>query len=108
MTTCGYSGLMLPVLEDPVLAQRAGEGRFSLRDLLLYSSVCGTGLDVAPIPGDTPVHTIAGLLRDVAAQSSRLRKALSVRLFLVPGKKVGDIARFTDKMLTDSVVMKVD
>ncbi len=108
VTTCGYSGLMLPVLEDPVLAQRAGEGRFSLRDLLLYSSVCGTGLDVAPIPGDTPVHTIAGLLRDVAAQSSRLRKALSVRLFLVPGKKVGDIARFTDKMLTDSVVMKVD
>jgi uncharacterized protein len=101
--------LMLPVLEDPLLAQRAGEGRFTVRDLLLYSSVCGTGIDVAPIPGDTPVHTIAGLLRDVAAQSARLRKALSVRLFLVPGKKVGDMARFTDHfMLTDSVVMKVD
>lgn len=109
VTTCGYSGLMLPVLEDPVLAQRAGEGRFTVRDLLLYSSVCGTGIDVAPIPGDTPVHTIAGLLRDVAAQSARLRKALSVRLFLVPGKKVGDVARFADRfMLTDSVVMKVD
>jgi uncharacterized protein len=109
VTTCGYSGLMLPVLEDPLLAQRAGEGRFSLRDLVLYSSVCGTGLDVAPIPGDTPVHTIAALLRDVAALSSRLRKALSVRLFLVPGKKVGEYARFTDHfMLTDSVVMKVD
>lgn len=109
VTTCGYSGLMLPVLEDPVLAQRAGEGRFTVRDLLLYSSVCGTGIDVAPIPGDTPVHTIAGLLRDVAAQSVRLRKALSVRLFLVPGKKVGDMARFADHfMLTDSVVMKVD
>jgi uncharacterized protein (UPF0210 family) len=109
VTTCGYSGLMLPVLEDPVLAQRAGEGRFTVRDLLLYSSVCGTGIDVAPIPGDTPVHTIAGLLRDVAAQSMRLRKALSVRLFLVPGKKVGDMARFADHfMLTDSVVMKAD
>jgi len=109
VTTCGYSGLMLPVLEDPVLAQRAGEGRFTVRDLLLYSSVCGTGIDVAPIPGDTPVHTIAGLLRDVAAQSVRLRKALSVRLFLVPGKRVGDMARFADHfMLTDSVVMKVD
>jgi hypothetical protein len=109
VTTCGYSGLMLPVLEDPVLAQRAGEGRFTVRDLLLYSSVCGTGIDVAPIPGDTPVHTIAGLLRDVAAQSVRLRKALSVRLFLVPGKKVGDMARFTDQfMLTDAAVMKVD
>ena len=50
---CGYCGLMLPVLEDPVLAQRAGEGRYSVRDLLLYSSVCGTGLDVVPVPGDT-------------------------------------------------------
>ncbi len=100
---------MLPVLEDPLLAQRAGEGRFSVRDLLLYSSVCGTGLDVVPIPGDTPVHSIAALLRDVAALSSRLRKPLSARLFLVPGKKVGEIARFTDHvMLTDSVVMKVD
>jgi uncharacterized protein (UPF0210 family) len=109
VTTCGYSGLMLPVLEDPVLAQRAGEGRFTVRDLLLYSSVCGTGIDVAPIPGDTSVQTIAGLLRDVAAQSVRLSKALSVRLFLVPGKKVGDMARFADYfMLTDSVVMKVD
>jgi len=109
VTTCGYSGLMLPVLEDPLLAQRAGEGRFTVRDLLLYSSVCGTGIDVAPIPGDTSVHTISGVLRDVAAQSVRLRKALSVRLFLVPGKKVGEMARFTDHfMLTDSVVMKVD
>jgi len=109
VTTCGYSGLMLPVLEDPLLAQRAGEGRFTVRDLLLYSSVCGTGIDVAPIPGNTSVHTIAGLLRDVAAQSVRLSKALSVRLFLVPGKKVGDMARFADHfMLTDSVVMKVD
>ena len=108
VTTCGYSGLMLPVLEDPLLAQRAGEGRFSVRDLLLYSSVCGTGLDVVPIPGDTPVHSIAAILRDVAAMSSRLRKPLSARLFIVPGKQAGEIARFTDPLLTDSMVMKLD
>lgn len=106
--TCGYSGLMLPVLEDPLLAQRAGEGRYGIRDLLLYSSVCGTGLDVVPIPGDTPVATLTGLLKDVAALSARLVKPLSARLFIVPGKKAGDIARFTDPVLTDSVVMKVD
>jgi uncharacterized protein (UPF0210 family) len=105
---CGYCGLMLPVLEDPVLAQRAGEGRYSVRDLLLYSSVCGTGLDVVPIPGDTAPEAMVGLLRDVAALSSRLNKALSARLFPVPGKKAGDIARFTDPLLMDSVVMKID
>lgn len=106
--TCGYSGLMLPVLEDPLLAQRAGEHRYSIRDVLLYSSVCGTGLDVVPIPGNTSADSINGLLRDVASLATRLRKPLSARLFLVPGKKVGDLARFDDPVLTDSVVMKLD
>lgn len=106
--SCGYSGLMLPVLEDPLLAQRAGEGRYGIRDLLLYSSVCGTGLDVVPIPGDTGVATITGLLKDVAALSARLNKALSARLFLVPGRKAGEIARFDDPVLTDSVILKID
>lgn len=106
--TCGYSGLMLPVLEDPLLAQRAGENRYTIRDLLLFSSVCGTGLDVVPIAGNTSAETIAALLRDVAALSTRLRKPLSARLFLVPDKKAGELARFTDPLLTDSVVMKTN
>lgn len=106
--SCGYSGLMLPVLEDPLLAQRAGENRYSIRDVLLYSSVCGTGLDVVPIPGNTSPDSIDGLLRDVASLATRLRKPLSARLFLVPGKKAGDMARFDDPVLTDSVVMKLD
>jgi uncharacterized protein (UPF0210 family) len=105
---CGYSGLMLPVLEDPLLAQRAGENRYSIRDVLLYSSVCGTGLDVVPIPGNTSADSIDGLLRDVASLATRLRKPLSARLFLVPGKKAGDIVRFDDPVLTDSVIMKLD
>jgi uncharacterized protein (UPF0210 family) len=99
---------MLPVLEDPLLAQRAGEGRYSVRDLLLYSSVCGTGLDVVPLPGDTPVASIAALLRDVATLATTLRKPLSARLFIVPGKKARELARFTDPLLTDSMVMKID
>lgn len=106
--TCGYSGLMLPVLEDPLLAQRAAEGRYGIRDLLLYSSVCGTGLDVVPIAGDTPADTIAGLLIDVAALAVRLRKPLSARLLLVPGKRPGDLVKFNDPLLTDAVVMKLD
>ena len=106
--TCGYAGLMLPVLEDPILARRATEGRYGIRDLLLYSSVCGTGLDVVPIPGDTPAETVAGLIRDVAVLSSKLRKPLSARLFLVPGRKAGDVVHFADPRLTDCAVLRVD
>jgi len=103
---CGYAGLMLPVLEDEVLARRAIEGRYGLRDLLLFSSVCGTGLDVVPIPGDTPVETLANIILDVAAQSAKLRKPLSVRLYLIPGAKAGDPVHVDDALLTDSVVFR--
>ena len=106
--TCGYSGLMLPVLEDPVLARRASEGRFSVRDLLLYSSVCGTGLDVVPLPGDSRADRLAALIADVAALSTKLRKPLSARLFPVPGRAAGEMARFDNPYLTDSIVLKAE
>jgi uncharacterized protein len=106
--TCGYSGLMLPVIEDEVLAQRASEGRYTVEELLLFSSVSGTGLDVIPIPGNTPVEVIANLYRDVAALSVKYNhKALSARLFPIPGKVVGDEVTFDNPYLTGSRVMEV-
>jgi uncharacterized protein len=106
--SCGYAGLMLPVLEDPVLAQRAGESRYGLQELLLLSSVCGTGLDVVPLPGDTPVETLSAVVTDVAALSAKLHKPLSARLLLVPGKRAGQLAHFDDPLLTDCVVFRVE
>jgi uncharacterized protein (UPF0210 family) len=106
--TCGYAGLMLPVLEDPVLARRAAEGRYGLGDLLLFSSVCGTGLDVVPVPGDTTPGALARVVADVAALSVRLRKPLSARLFPAPGRGAGDAVTFDDPMLTGSVVFRVE
>ena len=98
--TCGYAGLMLPVLEDPVLARRATERRYTVRDLLLYSSVCGTGLDVVPLAGDVREDVLARTIGDVAAMAARLRKPLSARLLPMPGAKVGDAVRFDDPMLS--------
>lgn len=102
--TCGYSGLMLPVMEDTVLAARAAEGRFGIRDLLLFSSVCGAGLDVVPIPGDTAPDVLARLLLDVASLAVRLQKPLSARLFPMPGLAAGDRAAFDDPALTPAPV----
>ncbi|MCW3116104.1 MAG: hypothetical protein JWM28_186 [Chitinophagaceae bacterium] len=103
---CGYSGLMLPIIEDKVLAKRAMEKRFTVQELLLFSSVSGTGLDVVPIPGNTAKQVIENILTDVAALSLKYTsKALSVRLFLIPGKKAGDIVKFENPNLTSSVVM---
>ncbi len=105
---CGFNGLMLPVLEDALLAQRAAEGRLSLKDLLLYSSVCGTGLDTVPLPGSATAQQLSAILLDVAALAQRLNKPLTARLMPVPGKKAGDPTSFDFAFFANSRVMDLD
>ncbi len=104
LPTCGYNGVMLPVLEDSVLGQRWEEGLLHVHQLLLYSAVCGTGLDTIPLAGDTPVEAIARLLLDVATLAVRLRKPLSARLFPVPNMHTGERTMFSSPYLTNTVI----
>ncbi len=104
---CGYSGLMLPVLEDRVLAQRAEEGRYGVSELLLYSSVCGTGLDVVPLPGDVSVESLTAVVLDMASLANKYRKPLSARLLPIPGRAQGERVKFNNPYLVDSVVMNI-
>ncbi|HPG08336.1 MAG TPA: DUF711 family protein [Saprospiraceae bacterium] len=102
----GYCGLMLPVIEDPVLAQRASENRYTVQDLLLFSAVSGTGLDVVPLAGETTVDELGRLLQDVASLSLKYEnKALSARLFPIPGKAAGEQVSFTNPYLTSVRIM---
>ena len=104
LPTCGYCGLMLPVLEDMVLGKRWEDGDVNVHQLLLYSAICGTGLDTIPLPGDSQTETIAHLLLDVATLALRLQKPLSARLFPVPGKQAGERTTFTSPYLTNTQV----
>src|SRR5947209_19586271 len=104
LPTCGYCGLMLPVLEDAVLGRRWEEGYVNAHQLLLYSALCGTGLDTLPLPGEIAAAEVAHLLLDVATLALRLRKPLSARLFPVPGKYAGERTEFTSPYLTNTMV----
>ncbi len=105
---CGFSGLMLPLLEDAVLAQRAAEGRLSIGQLLQWSAVCGTGLDTIPLPGDVSEGDLAMLLLDVAALAVRLKKPLAARLMPIPEKQAGDPIHFDFAYFADSRVLTLD
>jgi hypothetical protein len=107
-TRCGFSGFMQPVLEDSVLACRAAEGTLTVKDLLLYSAVCGTGLDTVPLPGDATAEQIAPLLLDLCALSLRLDKPLTARLMPVPGRKAGETTAFDFGFFSNSRVMALD
>ena len=104
---CGFNGLMLPVLEDATLAARSREGLFTVNDLLLYSSVCGTGLDTVPLPGDVSEEELAGILLDVAALALRLDKPLTARLMPVPGARAGDLTTFDFAYFANGRVLDV-
>jgi uncharacterized protein (UPF0210 family) len=104
----GFSGLFLPVLEDAVLARQAAGGRLTVKDLLLYSAVCGTGVDTLPLPGDTTAGQIAALLLDVCALALRLDKPLTARLMPIPGKKAGDPTNFSFDYFSNSRIMRLE
>jgi len=104
----GFSGFMQPVLEDSVLAKRAADGTLTIKDLLLYSAVCGTGLDTVPLPGDTSAGQIAALLLDLCALALRLNKPLTARLMPVPGKKAGAPTGFDFAFFANSRVMPLE
>jgi len=104
----GFSGLMMPVLEDATLALRAAEGTLTVKDLLLYSAVCGTGLDTVPLPGDTSAGQITALLLDLGALALRLDKPLTARLMPVPGKKAGEPTSFDFGFFANSKVMALE
>ena len=103
----GFNGLMLPLLEDATLAERGAEGALTLTDLLLYSSVCGTGLDTLPLPGDTSVEQLQAILLDLAALALRLNKPLTARLMPIPGKQAGDPTGFNFEYFANSKVLEV-
>jgi uncharacterized protein len=100
----GYSGLMLPILEDPVLAERWNAGLVSIDALVSYSAVCGTGLDTVPLPGDATVEQLARIIGDVATLSMKWNKPLSARLLPVAGKASGQQTEFTDPALVNGVI----
>lgn len=101
----GFCGLFLPVLEDSILAERIADGSLDLADLMLISTVCGTGLDTIPLPGTVSLEAVTALLTDLGALALRHAKPLTARLMPIPRKSAGDKIHFDFPYFADSVVM---
>jgi uncharacterized protein len=104
----GYSGLMLPILEDPRLAQRWNEGRISLDALLGYSSVCATGLDTIPLAGDTSEEQLSLIIGDMASLAVKWHKPLAARLLPAKGKEPGELTEFDDPFLVNAKIQQLN
>ncbi len=104
----GYTGLMLPILEDTRLAQRWSEGHITIDALLSYSAVCGTGLDTVPLPGDISAEKLSLIIGDMASLAFKWHKPLSARLLPVLGKGWGEMTEFNDPFLVNAKLQSLD
>lgn len=127
--TTGYCGLMLPVLEDRRLAELGMIGmdgtssssssscssyptnddhhRLTIDKLLCISSVCGVGVDTVPVTGNVSQDNLTSLILDVAALAGRWNKALSVRVFPVPGVQAGEMTTFDSPYMCNSRIFNL-
>lgn len=106
----GYNGLMLPVMEDLTLSARANEEPpcYSLRDLMVFSTICGVGLDTVPIPGDSDPETLAWIYMELGTLSFRLKKPLSCRLLPMAGLTAGQLTTIESPYLCNTKVFSID
>jgi uncharacterized protein (UPF0210 family) len=100
----GFNGVMLSVLEDDMLASRFSTGHITINDLILYSSVCGCGLDMIPIAGNVSDYSLSNLASDVGSMAFRLKKPLGVRMLTIQGKRQGEPTDFSHDFVTNSVI----
>ncbi|MCK4382152.1 MAG: DUF711 family protein [Candidatus Lokiarchaeota archaeon] len=103
----GFSGFMPSVLEDYTIANSLSENKFNLDTLLLYSTICGTGLDCVPLPGNITERELFYILLDLCTISLRLNKPLTARLMPMPDRNAGDIVDFDFEYFASSKVMDI-
>jgi uncharacterized protein (UPF0210 family) len=105
-TLVGFNGVMFSVLEDNGLTHANNLRALSLEKLALFSTVCGCGIDMVPIPSTTFSEDIAGLILDISALAIRLNKPLGVRLLPIPNKSVNEYTQLNLDFLCDGRVME--
>ena len=87
----GFNGIMYSLLEDKIMCESHNKENFSIDSIILYSTVCGCGLDMVPLPGDVKEEEIASMILDVATTSIKLNKPLGVRVLPIPNKFSNDM-----------------
>lgn len=103
----GLSGAFIPVSEDAGMIHAASCGALTLTKLEAMTAVCSVGLDMIPIPGDTPAEIISAIIADEAAIGMVNSKTTAVRVIPAIGKKAGDELKFGG-LLGNGPVMEVN
>ena len=103
----GFNGVMHSLLEDDYLSNSAKQKNLNIDSLIMFSSVCGCGIDMVPIPGDVLEEEIAGIIMDIAGMSIILSKPLGVRVLPISSKSENEMTDFNYDFLVDGRIMSM-
>ena len=102
---CGFNGVMFSLLEDHDMCLSNNKKLISLDNILLNSCVCGCGLDMIPIPGNSLNEEISSIILDTSILSIKLNKPLGVRLLPIPTKEQNDFTEFDMDFITNTRIL---
>lgn len=85
----GFSGTFIPASEDHGMIEGVRVGSLTLDKLEAMTAVCSVGLDMVPVPGNTPPETLSAIIADEMAIGVVNNKSTGVRIIPVPGKRAG-------------------
>lgn len=101
----GFNGVMISPLEDKGMAERLKNNPIEMENFLLYSTVCGCGIDMIPIEGTTLSSSLATLYQDTWTLSSVHNKPLGVRVLPVPAGRINELTTFNHDFLVNTRIM---
>ncbi len=97
----GLCGLMLPCLEDFVLASEYEKGNFSIERDIYLSLHCGLGVDTYPIGVNEKPGRVLEILNLLQKLSNKYNKPLSARFVSDGEVKIGEKTNFKNQYLKD-------
>lgn len=101
----GFNGVMYSLMEDNALAAANSRRNINMDALVSLSAVCGCGVDMVPVSGNSFPEEIAGLTLDIAQMALSLHKPLGVRVLPIPNKSPNEFTEFNLDFLCDSRVV---
>jgi uncharacterized protein (UPF0210 family) len=101
----GFNGVMYSLLEDHLLCEANNRKMLSVNQFIAYSTMCGCGLDMVPIPGNFLIEELASIILDTAAVAIKLDKPLGVRVLPIPNKDTNEYTEFDMDFLTNTRIV---
>ncbi|MCK4664965.1 MAG: DUF711 family protein [Bacteroidales bacterium] len=103
----GFNGVMYSLLEDTRLSKANNTKEYSIDSLISYSTVCGCGIDMVPVPGNIFDDEITSIMLDIAAISCKIKKPLGVRILPIPEKHENEFTDFSYDFLSNTRIKNI-